>query len=142
MRTAQKELYSKPPKCNVEDAKEIDPVHSDKEVWIQLASKLLESLSHGPDRHRLPEERGCLRRTQSLTRQSFLQLSMRGCVSSGRNAYSVRCQFYPEPSLFTLIRQSRERERASTRVFRPKAYLRRDKVLRGIAKMKSGKTTV
>jgi hypothetical protein len=38
-----------------------------------------------------------------------------------------------------LIRQCRERERASARVSRPKAYLRRDEILKGIAKLKSGK---
>ena len=120
--TPQRQLYSKPPKYNVEDAKEIDPMHFDKEVRVHPASKLLESLSHGPSRHQLPEKRGRLHRTQSLTRQPFLQLSTRGCVSSSRNAYSVRRQSYPEPSLFMLIWQSKEWERAAVGVSHPKAY--------------------
>ena len=87
--TPQRQLYSKPPKCSVEDVKEIDPVHFDNEVRVQPASKLLESLSHGSSWHQLPEERGRLRRTQLLTRQPSLQLSTRGCESLGRNTYSV-----------------------------------------------------
>ena len=47
----QRQLYSKPPKCSIEDAKEIDLVHFNKEVWIQPATKLLKSLSHRPGRH-------------------------------------------------------------------------------------------
>jgi hypothetical protein len=66
-------------------------------------------------------------------------MSTRDCVSSGRNAYSVRRQSYPELSLFTLIRQCRERERASAGVSRPKAYSYQDEILKGIAKLKSGK---
>ena len=30
--TPEKQLYSKPPKCSIEDEKEIDPMHFDKEV--------------------------------------------------------------------------------------------------------------
>ena len=68
-----------------------------------------------------------------------MQLLTRGCVSSGQNAYSVRRQSYPEPSLFTLIWQSREQECASARVSRPNAYSHQDKILKGIAKLKSRK---
>lgn len=139
VRAPQRVLYSKHPECSVEDAKEIGPLDSDKEVRVEPASKRLESLSHGPDRHEFPDGRGRFRRTQSLTRQPSQQLSTRGCVSSGRNAYSVRRQSYPEPSLFTLIRQSRERDRASSGVSRPNPYSRRDEIMRGIAKLKSGK---
>jgi hypothetical protein len=121
------------------EAKETDPVHYDKEVRVQPATKLLESLSHGSGQHQLLEERGRLLQTQSLTRQPSLQLSTRDCISSGQNAYSVRCQSYPELSLFTLIRQCREREHASAGVSHPKAYSRRDEILKGIAKLKSGK---
>jgi hypothetical protein len=114
-------------------------VHYDREVRLQPTTKLLESLSHGSSQHQLPEERGLLLWTQSLTRQPSLQLSTRDCVSSGRNAYSVRRQSYPEPSLFTLIRQCKEWERTSARVSRPKAYSRWDEILKGIAKLKSMK---
>jgi hypothetical protein len=99
VRTPQRQLYSKPPICSSEEAKEIDPVHYDKEVRVQPATKLLESLSHGSGQHQLPEERRRLLRTQSLTRQPSLQLTTRDCLSSGRNAYSVRPQSYPESSL-------------------------------------------
>jgi hypothetical protein len=58
-------------------------------------------------------------------------------LSMGPTAYSSRRQSYPEPSLCSLIRQCRERERASSRITRPKAYSRRDEILRGIAKLKS-----
>jgi hypothetical protein len=68
VRTPQRQLYSKPPVCSTEEAKETDPVHYDKEVRVQPATKLLESLSHGSGLHQLPEERGHLLRTQSLTR--------------------------------------------------------------------------
>jgi hypothetical protein len=139
VRTPQRQLYTKPPVCSTEEAKETDPVHYDKEVWIQPATKLLESLSHGSSRHQLPEERCRLLRTQSLIRQPSLQLSTRDCISLGWNAYSVRGQSYPESSLFLLIRQCRERERASTGVSHPKAYSHRDEILKGIAKLKSGK---
>ena len=81
--TPERQLYSKPPKCRIEDAKIIDPVNFDKEVQVQLASKLLELLPHGPGQHQLPEERGRLHRTQSLTRQPSLQLSTRDYISSG-----------------------------------------------------------
>jgi hypothetical protein len=55
----------------------------------------------------------------------------------GRTAYSDRRQSYVEPSLCLLIRQCRERERASSRITRPKAYSRRDEILRGMVKLKS-----
>ena len=109
--TPQRQLYSKPPVCNIEEAKEIDPMHYNKEVWVQPATKLLKLLSHGSGQHQLPEEQGHLLWTQSLTRKPSLQLSTRGCVSSGQNAYSIHRQSYPKPSLFKLIWQSRERER-------------------------------
>jgi hypothetical protein len=64
---------------------------------------------------------------------------MKDCVSTGWNAYSVRRQSYPEPSLFTLIRQCRKWEHASVGISRPKAYSRRDEILKGMAKLKSGK---
>ena len=137
--TSQRQLYSKPPKCSIEDAKEIDLVHFDKEIQVQSATKLLKSLSYGSSRHWLPEERDRLLRTQSLIRQPSLQLLTKGCVSSGRNAYSVHHQSYPELSLFMLIRQSRERDCASARVSCPKAYLRQDKIPKGIAMLKSEK---
>jgi hypothetical protein len=120
--TPQSQLYSKPPVCNTEEAKETDPVHYDNEVCVQPATKLYESLLHGSGRHQLPEKRGRLLRTQSLIRQPSLQLSTRDCVSMGRNSYSVRRQSYPEPSLFTLIWQYRKHEHASVGVSRPKAY--------------------
>jgi hypothetical protein len=72
IRTPQRQLYSKPPVCSTEKAKETDLVHYDKEVWVQPATKLLESLSHGSGRHQLPEERRHLLRTQPLTRQPSL----------------------------------------------------------------------
>jgi hypothetical protein len=72
IRIPQRQLYSKPPVCSTEEAKETDPVHYDKEVRVQLVIKLLESLSHGSGQHQLPEERGRLLRTQSLTRQPSL----------------------------------------------------------------------
>ena len=43
----QRQLYSKLPICSTEEAKEIDAVHYDKEVWVQPATKLFKSLSHG-----------------------------------------------------------------------------------------------
>jgi hypothetical protein len=92
---SQRQLYSKPPVCSTEEAKEIDLVHYDKEVWVQPTTKLLESLSHGSGRHQLPEEQGRLFWTQSLTRQPPLQLSTRDCVSSGRNA----CSFVVNPTM-------------------------------------------
>jgi hypothetical protein len=55
----------------------------------------------------------------------------------GQTAYSARRQSYPEPSLYSLIWQCRERERASSRITRPKAYSRRDEILRKMAKLKS-----
>jgi hypothetical protein len=139
VRTPQRQLYSKLPICSIEEAKETDPVHYDNEVRIQPATKLRESLSYGFGRHQLPEKRGRLLQTKSLTSQPSLQLSTRDCVSTGRNAYSVRYQSYPEPSLFTLIRQCRERERASAGVSCPKAYSHRDEILKGMAKLKSEK---
>jgi hypothetical protein len=114
-------------------------VHYDKEIRVQPATKLLESLSHGSGRHQLPEEQRRLLRTQLLTRQPSLQLTSSDCLSSGQNAYSIRPQSYSEPSLFTLIRQCRERECASAGVSRPKAYSCWDEILKGIAKLKSGK---
>jgi hypothetical protein len=72
IRIPQRQLYSKPPVCSTEEAKETDPVHYDKEVRVQLVIKLLESLSHRSGQHQLPEERGRLLRTQSLTRQPSL----------------------------------------------------------------------
>jgi hypothetical protein len=120
--TPQRQLYSKPPICSTEEAKEIDPVHYDNEVRVQPATKLRESLSHGSGRHQLPEKRGCLLWTQLLTSQPPLQLTTRDSVSTGRNAYSVWRQSYPEPSLFTLIWQCRERERAFAGISHLKAY--------------------
>jgi hypothetical protein len=114
-------------------------VLNDNEVRVQPTTKLRELLLHGSGRHQLPEKRGRFLRTQSLSSQPSLQLMTRDCVSTGRNAYSVRRQSYPEPSLFMLIRQCRERERASARVSRPKAYSRRDEILKGMAKLKSEK---
>ena len=64
---------------------------------------------------------------------------MRGCASSGWNAYFVCCQSYPEPWMFMLIWQSREQERASVGISRPKAYLCQDKILKRITMLKSGK---
>jgi hypothetical protein len=55
----------------------------------------------------------------------------------GQTAYSSRRQAYPEPSLCSLIRQCRERERASSGITRQKAYSHRDEILRGMAKLKS-----
>ena len=135
----QRQLYSKPLVYSIEDAKEIDPVHYDKEVQVQPTTKLLESLSHRSGQHQLPEERGCLLRTQSLTRQPSLQLLTRDCISSGWNAYFVRRQSYLEPSIFMLIWQSRERECASAGVSCPKAYSHQDEILNGIAELKAGK---
>ena len=66
--TPQRQLYSKPPKYNVEDAKENNLVHFDKEVQVQPASKLLKLLLHRPSQHQLLEERDHLYQTQSLTR--------------------------------------------------------------------------
>jgi hypothetical protein len=58
-------------------------------------------------------------------------------MSVGRIAYSARRQSYPEPSLSLLIRQYRECEHTSSGITCPKAYSRRDKILRGMAKLKS-----
>jgi hypothetical protein len=77
-----------------------------------------------------------LLRSQSLTSQPLLQLTTKDFVSTGWNAYSVQRQSYPEPSLFMLIRQCRERERASARISRPKAYSHRNEILKGMAKLK------
>jgi hypothetical protein len=63
VRTPQRQLYSKPPVCNTEEAKETDPVHYDNEVRVQPATKLRESLSHGSGQHQLPGKRGRLLRT-------------------------------------------------------------------------------
>ena len=45
--TPQRQLYSKPPVCSIEEAKETNLVHYDNEVHVQLATKLHKSLSHG-----------------------------------------------------------------------------------------------
>ena len=60
IRSPQRQLYSKPPICNTEQAKEIDPMHYDKEVRVRPTTKLLESLSHGSGRHQFLEEQGRL----------------------------------------------------------------------------------
>jgi hypothetical protein len=75
--------------------------------------------------------------TESLSNQHSPGYSLKELLSVGSTAYSSRRQSYPEPSLCSLIRQCRERERASSGITRPKAYSRRHKILRGIAKLKS-----
>jgi hypothetical protein len=124
---------------STEEAKEIDLVHYDNEVCVEPTTKLCELQSHRFRRHQLSEKGGRLLRIQLLSSQPSLQLSTRDLVSMGLNAYSVRRQSYLEPSLFTLIRQCREWKRASAGVSSPKAYSRQDEILRGMAKLKSGK---
>ena len=63
--------------------------------------------------------------------------SSRHLLSVGPTIYSSRRQSYPESSLYLLIWQCRECERASSGISHPKAYSHRDKILRGIAKLKS-----
>jgi hypothetical protein len=55
----------------------------------------------------------------------------------GRTAYSAKRQSYPEPLLCLLIRQCKEREHTSSGITYPKAYSRRDEILREMAKLKS-----
>jgi hypothetical protein len=83
------------------------------------------------------DKEGRLLRTESLSNQHSPRCSSRELLSVGPTAYSSRRQSYPEPSLCLLIRQCRERESKSSGITRPKAYSRRDEILRGIAKLKS-----
>jgi hypothetical protein len=58
-------------------------------------------------------------------------------VSVGRNMHAIRHQSYPEPSLFSLSRRSRERKQVSAGTSWPMPYSRRDEIMRGMAKLKA-----
>jgi hypothetical protein len=88
-------------------------------------------------RPRRLDKEGRLLRIQSLSNQRSPWYSLKELLSMGRIACSSRHQSYPEPSLCSLIQQCRERERTFSGITSPKAYSRRDKILRGMAKLKS-----
>jgi hypothetical protein len=119
------------------EAKENDHVHHSVNIPIErgLVSPALQS--QAAVRPRCLDEEGQLLRTQSLSNQRSLGYLSRELLSVGPTAYSSRRQSYPEPSLCSLIRQCKEHERASTGITRLKAYSHRDKILRGITKLKS-----
>ena len=134
--TPQRQFYCKA-SFDKDEAKEKDHVHCSVSVPVErkLVSSASQSYAAVRARH-LDKERRLLR-TQSLSNQRSLDYASRYLLSVGPTAYSSRRQSYPEPSLCLLVRQCREREHASSRISHPKAYSHRDKILRGIAKLKS-----
>jgi hypothetical protein len=75
--------------------------------------------------------------TQSLSWQPSPPLSLGDLVSRGRNAHTSKRQSYPEPSLFSLSRRSREREQVSSGTSWLMPYSRCDEIMREMAKLKS-----
>jgi hypothetical protein len=136
VRTPQRQLYCKA-SLNMDEAKENDHVHYSVNNPVERGLVSPASQSQAAVRPRCLDKEGQLLRTQSLSNQQSPGYSSRELLSVGLIAYSCRRQSYPEPSLCLLIRQCRERERASIGITCPKAYSRRDEILRGIAKLKS-----
>jgi hypothetical protein len=136
VRTPQMQLYCKA-SLDMVEAKENDHVHYSVNIPVERGLVSPASQSQAAVRPRRLDKEGQLLRTQSLSNQRSPGSSLRELLSVGPTAYSCRRQSYPESSLCSLIRQCRERERASTRITRPKAYSHRDEILRGIAKLKS-----
>jgi hypothetical protein len=136
IRTPQRQLYCKA-SLDIDEAKEKDHVHYRVNIPVERGLVSPASQSQAAVRPRRLDKEGQLLRTQSLSNQRSPGYSSRELLSVGPTAYSCRRQSYPEPSLCSLIRQCRERERASTGITRPKAYSCRDEILRGIAKLKS-----
>jgi hypothetical protein len=136
VRMPQRQLYCKV-SLHMDEAKEKDHVHYSVNIPVERGLVSPASQSQAAVRPRRLDKEGQLLRTQSLSNQRSPGSSLRELLSVGPTAYSCRRQSYPESSLCSLIRQCRERERASTRITRPKAYSHRDEILRGIAKLKS-----
>ena len=134
--TPQRQLYSKA-SIDKDEANEKDHVHY--KISVPKERKLVSSVpqSEAAVQPRRLDKEGRLLRTQSLLNQRSPRLSSRHLLSVGPIAYSSKRQSYPKPSLFSLIRQCRERERASSGINHPKAYSCRDEILKGIAKLKS-----
>jgi hypothetical protein len=137
VRTPQRQLYCKAPLCDKEEAKEKDPVHYSVKVVVELGLVSPTSQSQAAVRPRRLDKEGRLLQTQSLSSQPYSGNSSRELLSVGRTAYSTRRQSYLELSLYSLIQQYRERECTSSGITCPKAYSRRDEILRGMAKLKS-----
>jgi hypothetical protein len=136
IRTPQRQLYCKA-SLDMDEAKEKDHVHYGINIPVERGLLSPTSQSQAAVRPRRLDKESRLLQTQSLSNQQSLGYSSRELLSVGPTAYSSRRQSYPEPSLCSLIWQCRERERASSGITRPKAYSRRDEILRGIAKLKS-----
>jgi hypothetical protein len=136
VRTPQRQLYCKA-SLDKDEAKENDHVHYSVNIPVERGLVSPASQSQAAVRLRRLDKEGQLLRTQSLSNQRSPGYSSRELLSVGPTAYSCRRQSYHEPSLCSLIRQCREREWASTGITRPKAYSRRDEILRGRAKLKS-----
>jgi hypothetical protein len=100
-------------------------------------SKSRTSHSHVSRRRSHAEMGGRLVRTQSLSWQPSPLLSSGNLVSVGRNAHAIKHQSYLEPSLFLLSRRSREWEQVSTGTSWPMSYSHRDKIMRGMTKLKA-----
>jgi hypothetical protein len=133
----QRQLYCKASLCNTEEAKEKDPVHYSVKVPVEPRLVSHASQSQVTVRQRHLDKEGRLLRTQSLSSQPYSWYLSKELLFVGQTAYSTRRQSYLELSLYSLIRQCRERECASSGISRPKAYSCRDKILRGMAKLKS-----
>jgi hypothetical protein len=132
IRTPQRQLCCKA-SLNKDEAKEKDHVHYSVNVPVERGLVSPASQSQTAIRPRCLDKEGRLLRTQFLSNQHSPRYLSRELLSVG----PFRHQSYLEPSLYLLIRQCREHERASSGITRPKAYSRRDEILRGIAKLKS-----
>jgi hypothetical protein len=99
--TPQRQLYCKAALCST------DKVNG---VSVGPPSKSRTSHFHVSRRRSHGEKGGCPVRTQSLSWQPSPPLSSGDLVLVGQNAHAIRRQSYPEPSLFSLSRRSRERE--------------------------------
>ena len=134
--TPQKQLYYKA-SLDKDEAKEKDHVHYSVSTPVErkLVSSTLQSQA-AVRAQRLDKERQFLW-TQSLSNQYSPGYLSRHLLSVGPIAYSSRRQSYPKPSLCLFIWQCRKRERASSGISHPMAYSHRDKILRGITKLKS-----
>jgi hypothetical protein len=136
VRTPQRQLYCKA-SLDMDEAKEKDHVHYNINIPVERGLVSPASQSQAAVRPRHLDKEGRLLRTQSLSNQRSPGYSSRELLSVGPTAYSSRRQSYLQPSLCSLIRQCRERERASSGITLPKAYSHRDEILRRIAKLKS-----
>jgi hypothetical protein len=135
IRTPQRQLYCKATLCSTDNINAKDSVHYN--ISMGPPSKSCASHSHVPQRHSHVEKGGRLVRTQSLSWQPLPPLSSSDLVSMGRNAHAIKCQVYPEPSLFSLSQRSREREQVSAGISWPMPYSRRVEIMRGMAKLKA-----